>query len=181
MLWSWKWEGNFSPPSAHKPNYKIINEYPHRVNREYWFEFIPKKQFHLSLSLQFSSGVANLVSPQEPNVKLRISTFSPKNENIFTYRQAWTKCKRWKLSYLISNAMRLINPSLAWQEKRGKERAKILFIKLRSEKYSINKEKHKHFWATHWTKKDDKAVTLHYITTQWLECIDFNGLISFIS
>lgn len=59
-----------------------------------------------------------------------------------------------------------------------KKEEKILFIKLRSEKYSINKEKEQHFWAAHWTK-DDKAVALHCTTTQWLVCIDL--LVSFHS
>lgn len=47
--------------------------------------------------------------------------------------------------------------------KEGEKAGKILFIKLRPEKYSINEEKEKHFWAAHWTKEDDKAVTLHHI------------------
>lgn len=33
-----------------------------------------------------------------------------------------SECKRWKFSYLIANVMSLINPSLAWQEKKKKNK-----------------------------------------------------------
>lgn len=57
-----------------------------------------------------------------------------------------------KFSYVIANAMNLVNPYLPWQEKKKKKKEKILFVKLRSEQCSINKEK-KHLLELHKQKK----------------------------
>lgn len=64
------------------------------------------------------------------------------------------------------------------RKERGKG-GKILLIKLRSEKYSTNKEI-ENIFELH-TEQKKMMRLLNYITTQWPVCIDLTGVISFIS